>query len=535
MCTRLYLQLGKGSHCLELKTSTMASTSAALLLVAVALLVVHVSRQLFKQHKLNLPPGPTPLPIIGSLHLLGTHPHQSLAGLAQKYGPVMSIQLGQKTYVVATSPEVAQEFLKVQDANFSSRPQLRSIELIVPQDIVFHDITPVTSHLRKVLVSELTSAKRLEASKYIRTEELAHMLRSISKETGPIQVKTFFYRMSTNILTRMILNKRFLCQGRGDDHNAASEMQEFMEIIEEAGSCMGAVHLKDVFNFIPKWLDPQGLDTRFRKLKARMDKFYMNMINQHREERRKNPISEEQKIFLDVMLEQLDNSKYEITEELIKGTIWNTLFGGTDTTMVTEEWAMAEVLRCPSVMKEARSELDRVVGSNRTVQESDIPDLKYIQAIVKETMRLHSIAPLLAPHQSIYATKAFGFDIPAKTRLFVNWWGIGRDPQVWENPLEFVPERFLDGAPHAQTEFHGQHFELIPFRSGRRQCTGWSFAALTVHFQLANFLHTFEWSLPNGLSPDMLDMAEGIGMTMPMQTPLVAIAKPRLAPHLYEG
>ncbi|KAG0591031.1 hypothetical protein KC19_1G143900 [Ceratodon purpureus] len=513
----------------------MASTCAALLLVAVALLVVHLSRKLFKQHKLNLPPGPSPLPIIGSLHLFGTHPHQSLAGLAQKYGPVMSIQLGQKSCVVATSPEAAQEFLKLQDANFSSRPHLRCIELIAPQDIVFHDITPVTSHLRKIIVSELTSAKRLKASKYIRTEELAHMLRSISKETGPIQVKTFFYRMSTNILTRMVLNKRFLCQGQGDDHNAASEMQEFTEIIEEANYCMAAVHLKDVFNFIPKWLDPQGLDTRFRKLKARLDKFHINMVNQHREERRKNPISEEQKTFLDVMLEQLDNSKYEITEELIKGAIWNNLFAGTDTTMVTSEWAMAEVLRCPSVMKEARAELDRVVGLNRTVQESDIPDLKYIQAIVKETMRLHSIVPLLAPHQSIDATKAFGFDIPAKTRLFVNWWGIGRDPQVWENPLEFVPERFLDGAPHAKTEFHGQHFEFIPFGSGRRKCVGISFAALAVHIQVANFLHAFEWSLPTGLSPQMLDMAEGTGMAMQMQNPLVAIAKPRLPPHVYEG
>ncbi|KAG0629923.1 hypothetical protein M758_1G139600 [Ceratodon purpureus] len=497
----------------------MASTSAALLLVAVALLVVHLSRKLFKQHKLNLPPGPSPLPIIGSLHLFGTHPHQSLAGLAQKYGPVMSIQLGQKSCVVATSPEAAQEFLKLQDANFSSRPHLRCIELIAPQDIVFHDITPVTSHLRKIIVSELTSAKRLKASKYIRTEELAYMLRSISKETGPIQVKTFFYRMSTNILTRMVLNKRFLCQGQGDDHNAASEMQEFTEIIEEANYCMAAVHLQDVFNFILKWLDPQGLDTRFRKLKARLDKFHINMVNQHREERRKNPISEEQKTFLDVMLEQLENSKYEITDELIKGAIWNNLFAGTDTTMVTSEWAMAEVLRCPSVMKEARAELDRVVGLNRTVQESDIPDLKYIQAIVKETMRLHSIVPLLAPHQSIDATKAFGVD----------------QAVFWENPLEFVPERFLDGAPHGKTEFHGQHFEFIPFGSGRRKCLGISFAALAVHIQVANFLHAFEWSLPTGLSPQMLDMAEGTGMAMQMQNPLVAIAKPRLPPHVYEG
>ena len=210
---------------------------------------------------------------------------------------------------------------------------------------------------------------------------------------------------------------------------------------------------------------------------------------------------------------------------------------GTDTTTSTSEWAMAEVLRNPTLLKNARLDLDNVVGLNRLVrlvQESDIPQLKYIQAIVKETFRLHPTVPLLAPHESINATKAFGYDIPAKTRLFMNVWAIGRDPTVWEKPLEFVPERFLAGAAHEATDFQGQHFELIPFGAGRRQCPGIAFGSIVVHLMVANLLHAFDWSFPDGMTPDQLDMSEGLGLTPPLVNSLIAVAKPRLASHLYQ-
>ena len=207
---------------------------------------------------------------------------------------------------------------------------------------------------------------------------------------------------------------------------------------------------------------------------------------------------------------------------------------GTDTTTLTSEWAMAEVLRNPTLVKNARIDLDNVVGLNRLVQESDIPQLKYIQVIVKETFRLHPVVPLLLPHQSISATKVFGYDIPAKTRLFANIWAIGRDPTVWEKPLEFVPERFLAGAAHEATDFQGQHFELIPFGVGRRQCPGVAFGSIVVHLMVANLLHAFDWSFPDEMTHDQIDMSEGVGLTPPLQNSLVAVAKPRLASHLYQ-
>jgi hypothetical protein len=178
----------------------------------------------------------------------------------------------------------------------------------------------VNRHLRKILVSELTSAKRVEASKYIRTEEAACMLGAIAKEMGqPIEVRTFVNIMSTNILSRVIFNKRFL---GSEDQSATSEVYEFMAIVKELAFCVSAFNLQDTFNFIPDWLDPQGLDARFHKLRARMDVFNRNVIEQHKEDRRKHPVSEEQKTLLDVLLDQLEHPEHGITDEHVKGIIW---------------------------------------------------------------------------------------------------------------------------------------------------------------------------------------------------------------------
>jgi coumaroylquinate(coumaroylshikimate) 3'-monooxygenase len=192
---------------------------------------------------------------------------------------------------------------------------------------------------------------------------------------------------------------------------------------------------------------------------------------------------------------------------------------------------MAEILRNPGVEKKARLELEEVVGLERAVDESDIPQLKYIQAILKETLRLHT-TPLLLPHQSVSATKAFGYDIPPK--LFVNAWAIGWDPSIWEKPLDFIPERFLEGGPHEMVEAQGKHFELLPFGAGRQQCPGMVFGSIAVQLQVASLLHAFDWFLPNGMIPELLDMTNGSGIIPPLRIPLVAMAKPRLPSHLYQ-
>lgn len=199
-------------------------------------------------------------------------------------------------------------------------------------------------------------------------------------------------------------------------------------------------------------------------------------------------------------------------------------FAGSETTSSTMEWAMAELLRKPDSMKKAKEEINRVIGPQRKVEESDIDNLPYLQAVIKETLRLHPVLPLLLPRNAMQDTDYMGYFIPKETQIFVNVWAIGRDPETWEDPLAFKPERFLG----SKIDYKGQNFELLPFGSGRRICLGISLAHKVVHLGLATLLHSFDWELGNNISPETIDVDERVGITARKLVPLEAIPKKRV-------
>lgn len=196
---------------------------------------------------------------------------------------------------------------------------------------------------------------------------------------------------------------------------------------------------------------------------------------------------------------------------------------------MTVEWAISEVIKRPEIIKKVTEELDRVIGRERWVKEEEIQNLPYIDAIVKETMRLHPVAPMLVPRQSREDATYNGYEIPAGTRVLVNVWTIGRDPAIWDNPNEFIPERFLDKS----IDVKGHDFELLPFGSGRRMCPGYSLGLKVIQVSLANLLHGFNWRLPDGMKVADLSMDEIFGLSTPKKEPLHAVAEPKLPAHLY--
>jgi cytochrome P450 len=204
------------------------------------------------------------------------------------------------------------------------------------------------------------------------------------------------------------------------------------------------------------------------------------------------------------------------------------LSAGGDTSATTSQWALAELMKHPSIMKKLQAELDAVVGPNRLVQEDDLPNLPYLAAVVKETFRLHPAGPLLVPHESVQDCEIGGFHIPAKTQLFVNVWGIHRDPAIWERPLEFDPDRFL----YSKKDFRGQDFDLLTFGSGRRMCPGMHVGVLMVAYPLALLVHAIEWILPEGQKPEDIDMGELYGLVLYKELPLRLLGKGRLSEHV---
>nr|DAD24108.1 TPA_asm: hypothetical protein HUJ06_025571 [Nelumbo nucifera] len=179
-------------------------------------------------------------------------------------------------------------------------------------------------------------------------------------------------------------------------------------------------------------------------------------------------------------------------------------------------------------MKKAQEELDIQVGRERIVEESDIENLKYLQAIIKETFRLYPAVPLSAPHISTEDCTVAGFYVPSGTRLVTNIWKIQRDPAVWMDPSNFNPERFL--TRHTNLDVWGQHFELIPFGSGRRSCPGINLALRVVNLTLGRLLQGFEFATP---SDAPVDMKEKAGLTNLKATPLQILLTPRFPSKFY--
>ena len=179
-------------------------------------------------------------------------------------------------------------------------------------------------------------------------------------------------------------------------------------------------------------------------------------------------------------------------------------------------------LRC------AQEELDLKVGRDKWVQDSDIEKLVYLQAVIKETLRLYPPGPISVPHEAREDCSISGYHVQKGNRVIVNLWKLHRDPRIWSNPEEFQPERFLTS--HANVDVIGQHFELIPFGSGRRSCPGMTLALQMTHLTIARILHGFDLTTP---FDEPVDMTEGLGITMPKATPLEVILSPRLPAAMY--
>lgn len=198
--------------------------------------------------------------------------------------------------------------------------------------------------------------------------------------------------------------------------------------------------------------------------------------------------------------------------------------GSMDTASTTIEWALSELILHPRVMKKVQKELETKVGLERVVEESDLDSLDYLDMVVKETLRLHPVAPLLLPHMAIDDITIDGFHIPQNSRVIINAWAIGRDPKAWTNAEKFIPERFVG----SDIDFRGRHFQFIPFGSGRRGCPGIQLGLTTVRLILAQLLHCFDWDLPNDMLPTDLDMTEEFGITIPRVKHLMAVPTYRL-------
>ncbi|KAH6763851.1 hypothetical protein C2S51_015100 [Perilla frutescens var. frutescens] len=512
------------------------STFLLLLSLLSAVALAFFSKLINNNQRPKLPPGPKPWPIIGNLNLLGSIPHQSLHHLSQKYGEIMLLKFGKFPVVIASSPEMARQFLKVHDAVFASRPTLATGKHISYNysDVSFAPYGPYWREARKIFMSEILNTKKLKYFEQIRIEERRSFLSRLQSLSGkPVVLRDHFSRLTLSTICRMILSTDKYFIEAEEEKSCIVDMDELREMTKEWFLLAGAFNIGDWIPWLGS-LDLQGYVKRMKTVHKKMDRFCDYVIDDHIAKRAAAGNNYEKKDFVDVLLQipeeyGTNNIEVELTRDCIKALIQNLVLGGTDTSTTTLEWATYEILKQPRIMKKAKEELEMVIGRNRWVEENDFTELPYIDAIIMETFRLHPIATLLAPHCAIEDCNVAGYDISKGTMVLINTWSIGRDPRVWDSPEEFLPERFIG----KEIEMTGGNFALLPFGSGRRRCTGYNLGLKIVRTTLANLLHGFEMKLVEGMRPQDICMDEVYGLATTPKHPISIIMEPTLSTHLY--
>ncbi|KAG5241149.1 hypothetical protein OIU77_003546 [Salix suchowensis] len=501
-------------------------------IVLVSLFLIAVSSLFFlgllsrRRRRLPYPPGPKGLPLVGSMHMMDQLTHRGLAKLAKQYGGLFHMRMGYLHMVTVSSAEVARQVLQVQDNIFSNRPANIAIRYLTYDraDMAFAHYGPFWRQMRKLCVMKLFSRKRAESWETVR-DEVDSMVKTVEANIGkPVNLGEIIFTVTMNITYRAA----FGAKNEGQD--------EFIKILQEFSKLFGAFNISD---FVPwlGWIDPQGLTARLVKARKALDKFIDSIIDDHIQKRKENNFSEDAETdMVDDMLafyseeaRKVDESDdlqktISLTKDNIKAIIMDVMFGGTETVASAIEWAMAELMKSPEDQKRVQQELAEVVGLERRVEESDFDKLTFLKCALKETLRMHPPIPLLL-HETSEDAEVAGYYIPKKTRVMINAYAIGRDKNSWEDPDSFKPSRFLEpGVP----DFKGNHFEFIPFGSGRRSCPGMQLGLYSLDLAVAHLLHCFTWELPDGMKPSELDMTDMFGLTAPRATRLVAVPSKRV-------
>uniref|UniRef100_A0A0D9VHC1 Cytochrome P450 n=1 Tax=Leersia perrieri TaxID=77586 RepID=A0A0D9VHC1_9ORYZ len=499
---------------METTTSELWLLAAAL---AVPLLYYLTARKLSASGSSSkpLPPGPTPLPLIGNLHNLRGVLHHTLAGLARVHGPVMTVRLGLTTAVVISTKDAAAEAYTKHDRLLSARaaPDTNSALGFSTRSMIWLPSSDARwKALRGIQATHLFSPRGLATVHAVRERKVREIVAYFRSRAGEeVRFGSAVYSGVLNLVSSSFFSMDMAGVG-------SEEAYGLRGLVEDLLLAATKPNVSDLFPLL-RPLDLQGLRRWSEKRIGRAFQILDGII----ERRLADYAKTEKRVhgdFLDALLDLVSSGK--MARDHVTVMLFEVFMAGSDTMSITLEWAMAELLRNPSAMAKARAELKDVLGDKEAVEEADAARLPYLQAALKESMRLHPVGPLLLPHCAEEdGAEVAGYKVPKGAMVIFNVSAIMRDPAVWERPCEFVPERFLD-REHPY-DFRGKEFEFIPFGSGRRLCPGIPLAERVVPFILASLLHAFEWRLPDGVSADELDTSERFSTANVLAVPLKVV------------
>ncbi|KAL3845286.1 hypothetical protein ACJIZ3_002689 [Penstemon smallii] len=467
----------------------------------------------------NIPPGPNVFQILWNISLFVKKPHIALKNLSETYGPLISFRLGAQLVVVASSPLVVEEILKTHN-RISSGRYLPSIYYNIPESsnasiVMSRECNDTWKNLRRIGQNYIFSTKAIESASEIRKTNVMEMLKFIkSKKEGKIvNIEHMVYATLTNIMTTL-LTSRNLFGGGGEGEGANDKkVKAFLNEVVEDTSNLGLTDLFPILNVVDFW-NKEKAKAIYQNVKF----IWADIINE-RSATQGNPPTRAQD-FLDILKENA------YTDDEITSLLTEQLIAGTDSTTMSAVWLMTELIKNEEIMCRVREEIaNQAIERNNTINESFLSECRYFQACIRETLRLHTPAPLGLPHRAIETCIVNNYVIPRDSIVLLNIWAIHVDSNNWEDAASFKPERFLE---YPKVDVGGsRHFEYIPFGSGQRQCPGSNIALKSVQLVVAYLVHYFDWSLPDGMDPRKLSTTDKFSIILRKEEPLYLIPKLR--------
>ncbi|VAH56929.1 unnamed protein product [Triticum turgidum subsp. durum] len=452
----------------------------ALVMAAVAVALLQLLKVALNPMRERAPPGPWKLPVIGSMHhLMNTH-----------------------------------------DSNFATRPKLLAGEIVGYEwaDILFSPSGDYWRKLRHLCTTEILSPKRVRSFRHIREDEVRMRVDQIRQAgpSAPVNLSVMFHNVTNSIVARAAFGKKH--------KNAA----EFQAAIKSGVGLASGFNIPDLF---PTWTTVlaklTGMKRSLQSIHKTVDAILQEIIDERkaaRIEKIKAGAENVDENLVDVLigLQEKGGFGFHLDNSRMKAIILDMFGGGTGTSASAMEWGMSELMRNPRVMKKLQGQTREAFKGKAVVTEADLQEsnLQYLKMVIKEALRLHPPAPLLVPRESIDQCELEGYTVPAKSRVIINAWAIGRDPKYWEAPEEFRPERFEDST----VDFTGSSYEFLPFGAGRRMCPGFNYGLASMELALVGLLYHFDWSLPEGVAE--VDMEEAPGLGVRRRTPLMLLATP---------
>ncbi|KAJ7959934.1 Cytochrome P450 [Quillaja saponaria] len=462
----------------------------------------------------RLPPGPKPWPIVGYLpEMLRNKPafrriHKLMKDMNTE---IACIGLGNVRVIPVTSPELSREFLKNQDSVFASRPTIMAADFM-SKEYLTAALGPYGEQwkkMKKILITDILSTRSHKWLHDNRIEEADNIVRYVynqcnDKDKGiVVDVRFVSQHYRRNMMRRVCFNKRFFGNGMKD----GGPSHEEIEHVDAIFTMLKFIYAFCISDYIPclRGLDLDGHENIVKKAVRKVNQYH-------------NPVIEER-------IQQWKDGRKKDVEDFLD--VFITLKDACHNSILTPEEIKAQI----TILKKATEELDKVVGKERQVQESDLNKLNYVKACAREAFRLHPVVSFNVPHVAMDDTTVANYFIPKGSHVLISRQGLGRNPRIWDEPEKFKPEHHLMDKD-IDLALTDPELRLLSFSTGKRGCPGVLLGTHMTVMLFARLLHGFTWSVPpNETSIDLTESKNDIMLAKPLQ----ALAKPRLPAKVYQG